>query len=288
MTPKPNIYKASTIFTFKINISNSNGFNGFISHIYIYPLKDNKRRFSTSRLKLSDIDKLINKVSKHKEQLENFRRNLDKQKEEERMEKEKEREEEREQEKFQELAGKEKNERTFLTDAKERLDELIDKQEKVEGKIIQRLDKGYEKLNFEKGEEILEKFEDRRIKVKDNINEKALELEAEFKGELKPVAYFQKKVDIEASGFKKLTQVFEKEEEEIDKQLKKESNYNDYKDKYEKERSEWKQEHQENVRICRQEKQDIKKHLDSNLEKASVMAEDLVNETGPDYTGGDD
>lgn len=28
--------------------------------------------------------------------------------------------------------------------------------------------------------------------------------------------------------------------------------------------------------------------IESNLERPSEMAEDLVNETGPDYTGGDD
>jgi hypothetical protein len=177
-------------------------------------------------------------ASKHKEELENLKRELDKQKEEETIEKEKEREKEREQEKLQELAASPgNNERNFLTDAKERLEKLINKQEKVEEKIMQRVEQGYEKLNYEKGDEIIEKFNDTKEKIIENINGKAMELEAEFKGEMKPSAYFQKKVDIEASGFKKLTQVFEKEEEEINKELKKESDFHNYEDDYERERS---------------------------------------------------
>jgi hypothetical protein len=115
---------------------------------------------------------------------------------------------------------------------------LINKQEKVEDKIIDRVEKGYEKLDEEVADEILDKFEDRREKIKEKIHEKAAKLEEEFKGEIKSVEYFQKKVDIEAAGFKKLTQVLEKEEEEIDKRIKNDEDYKNYKDKYEKERSE--------------------------------------------------
>ncbi len=42
------------------------------------------------------------------------------------------------------------------------------------------------------------------------------------------------------------------------------------------------------IQFCRQEKKNIKEYLDSNLEKPSVLAESLLDEIGPDYTGGDD
>lgn len=248
-------------------------------------LIENKKSFSNFNPKLSDINKLLSDLEKHKKELEDFKKQLEEQKEKDREEK---LEKEREQKELQELAAQGKPERNFLTDSKERIDGLIDKQEEVENNIIDRIEAGYKKLRSDKAMEIFEKFEPRKDKLRGDILEKSEDLEGEFRAPLKPVAYFQKKVDLESSGFKKLTQVFEKEEEEIDKELKKEPKYKNYKEEYEKERSEWKEQHQENVRTCRKEKQEIKTHIESNLQKASEMAEDLSHETGPDYTGGDD
>jgi hypothetical protein len=179
-------------------------------------------------------------------------------------------------------------EMSFLRKSERKIEKLKDKQEEIEGELLDRIHEGYENLSFEKGEKVLTKFMDIREKVKENTAEKAEALEAEFKDDLKPVAYFSKKVDIEATGFKKLTQVLEKEEEAIHKELKKEQYYEDNQHEYETERSEWKERHRESVRECRQDKKDIKEILESNLEKPSEMAEDLLNESGPDYTGGDD
>lgn len=259
--------------------------NKYLSHEYFSYLNNSKRRFSTSSSKLSDIDDLLNRASKHREELEKFRKKLDEEKKEDQIKKEKEIEK-LDQENKEETIEKENKVKTYLDLAKERVDELMNKQEKVEAKLIDRIDKGYEILSYKKGDDILDKFEDRRAKIQENVHKKASGLESEFEGEIKSIAYLQKKTDIEASGFKKLTQILEKEEEEIDKELKKVSDYNLHKDTYEKKRSEWKEEHQENVRSCRQEKQDIKEHLVSNLDKASVMAEDLLAESGPEYGGG--
>jgi hypothetical protein len=277
---------------FRLKLKNSSKWvNQFIYNKY----------FSSSALKLADIDKILNEARKQNERLTEWRKILDDAKEKEKEEEEKQKKEEEKKEKqieklhqedkLEEPAKENKestNTSTFFTEAKGNLDKLINKQEKVEDKLIDRVEKGYEKLDEGVADEILDKFEDRREKIKEKIHEKAAKLEEEFKGEIKSVEYFQKKVDIEAAGFKKLTQALEKEEEEIDKQIKNDQDYKNYKDKYEKERSEWKEEHQENVRNCRQDKQDIKKHLESNLEKPGEMAESLVNETGPDYTGCDD
>lgn len=275
-----------------------------------YALNNSKRRFSVSNSKFSDIDKILNNLAKHNQDMLDFKRELDQKKEkQEQREQEAKKKEEREQEakiqeqreqeaQIQELAAAkeakeirlltEAKESNVLTEAKERLDELMNTQEKVEAKYLDRIDKGYEKLNQEKGEEILDKYEDPRDKITNNIYEKSLKLEDEFKKEIKSVDYFKQKLDLEANGFKKLSQILQKEEEEIDKKLKEEPDYQNYKDEYEKERSEWKKEQEENVRNCRKEKQDIKEHLNSNLQKASEMAVELMDETGPDYTGGDE
>lgn len=52
----------------------------------------------------------------------------------------------------------------------------------------------------------------------------------------------QKRLDIEASHYKKTTQLLKKEEEELDKEIKKEPNYLSIKEEYDKTRSEWKKE----------------------------------------------
>jgi hypothetical protein len=45
---------------------------------------------------------------------------------------------------------------------------------------------------------------------------------------------------------------------------------------------------EEQVRSSRQEKQQIVESIKSNLESPSQLAESLIDEQGPDYTGGDD
>jgi hypothetical protein len=40
--------------------------------------------------------------------------------------------------------------------------------------------------------------------------------------------------------------------------------------------------------LCRQEKKNIKEYVASNLEKPSEMIQDTLDQSGPDYTGGDD
>ena len=180
------------------------------------------------------------------------------------------------------------NERTFLTEAKENIDKLMEKHGEVEDKMIDRVEAGYDLLDPKKASEISSKYSGRRQNIMQNSNDRADALEAEFSDPLKPVAYFSKKVELENSGFKKVTEALWKEEEEIHKELKKGEYYKNNKEQYEKERLEWKEKHLENVKECRQDKQDVKKMIESNLERPSEMAEDLVNETGPDYTGGDD
>ena len=260
-------------------------------------LNNSKRSFSVSSSKLSssNIQEVLDKLNKHKENIEKYKRELDEQIE---------RKAPREQEKLQKLAaaqqdkerGQElmqeqlhKEEKTPLAKAEESIEKLMDKQSVVEDRISDRLWKGHVKLaNVAKSKEIESEYDERLEDIKTKTKAKVFALEGEFKDEIKSMSYFERALGLKAAYFKKTTQILEKKEEKIDKELKNKPDYSKYKEEYEKERAQWKEEHKENVRICRQEKQNIKKDMESNLEKASEIAESLLGESGPDYTGGDD
>lgn len=177
----------------------------------------------------------------------------------------------------------EKPERNFLTVARDRINQLMDKQDKVEKNLDDRIEEGLNKLSDEERDKISTKFIPPYLEAKDKVNDKSKALEKEYEDELKPVGYFRKKADIEASAFKKIVHVKEKLEEEVDKKLKEKLDHTD-KEEYEKERSEWQNEHKKNIRECRQEKQNVQEHITSNLQKASEMALDLLETEipGPD------
>jgi hypothetical protein len=97
-----------------------------------------------------------------------------------------------------------------------------------------------DKLNESKGEKLLDKYEDIREDIKSKKINKLDQLDEEFKiktDEDYSVAYYQKKIGIEANSFKKMTHSLEKQEEEIHKELEKDL-ISKEKDTYLKERSE--------------------------------------------------
>lgn len=255
-------------------------------------LNNSKRKFSLSNSKLSNIDKLLSDLAKHQEEIQKFKRELDEKKEKEQREEEKllelaieKKKQQHEQEVKQEL---EKENIPFSTQATGNMEELIDKHGVVEDKLIDHLTKGFSILGQKKTIEVHAKFEQPKAKIIENVQKRAMDLEDEFKDDIKSVSYYQQKIDIEAARFKNLTQLLEKEEKEIDKEIKKKEDYLQLKEEYEKERSGWIEEHKIDVQSCRQEKKKIKEDLESNLKKPSEMVESLMEESGPDYTGGED
>ena len=93
-------------------------------------------------------------------------------------------------------------------------------------------------VNREKGQEINDKFDKTLAKISEKKDENIDKLEKELPFSEEPVAYMQKRMDLEASAFKKTTQVLQKEEEEFDNEVKKEQVYQNIKETYDRIRSE--------------------------------------------------
>lgn len=93
---------------------------------------------------------------------------------------------------------------------------------------------------------------------------------------------------MEAARFKKLTQSLDKQEKEIAEEVRKNPDYTEYKEEYEQYRLESLKQHQQDVRQRRDEKIELKKDIEAKVEKPSEMAQNLVEESGPEYTAGDD
>lgn len=180
------------------------------------------------------------------------------------------------------------NPENFLSQSRNRINEFLDKQEKIEENLEKRIYESKKKLNEKEEKEIDEKFGPVMDKHNIKANDKAFSLEGEFPHDLKPVGYFVKKVDIESSSFKKTIQLKQKEEEEVDKKIREKPDFSNFKEKYEEERSKWREELQKDVKSCREEKQNIKEFITSKVQKPSEIAQDLVEESPLDYTGGDD
>lgn len=175
---------------------------------------------------------------------------------------------------------------TFLDRARDSINELMNKQDEIEKKLDERIEKGYEDVD-EKTQKEVDKYSELLNKEYEKVNNKAENLEKEYEHPLKPVSYFQEKVNIEAASFKTIIQIKERQEQKIDDAIKKKALNEEEKKDYEEDRSKWKEEHVNNIKECRLEKKQIKEHITSNLEKPSELAEDLGNEGGPDCTGED-
>lgn len=206
---------------------------------------NSKRSFSVSSSKLSsssNIQEILDNIKKQKENIEKYKKELDEQRKARHEQEEKlqklaaQQDKEREQELMQEQLHKE--EKTPLAKAEESIEKLMDKQGVVEDRISERLLKGHLKLaNVAKSKEIESEYDERLEDIKTKTKTKVFALEDEFKDEIKSMSYFERALGLKAAYFKKTTQILEKKEEKMDKELKNKPDYSEYKEEYEKERA---------------------------------------------------
>ena len=113
----------------------------------------------------------------------------------------------------------EKIEKNFIDKADEKLNELLKKQDYVDEATDEQIKKALRLLSNEESKKIETKYYSVLTKEYTKISNRNQKLEEEFT-EGKSVAYFQKKIDIEASSFKKLTQIKQQEENEVSEKIK--------------------------------------------------------------------
>ena len=173
----------------------------------LFSLKNNKRKFSVSSSKLSNINEVMKKLSLHQEQMNKFNEEL-----KEKKEKEQKREEEKLQESAAQKAAEDelkqkqermKEEKSFSDSVEEKYSKWTDKYDKIEDRILDRIEEQSELLGPKKTKEIEDKYADQKNEIAKKSTEKTWALEEEFDNEVKSVAYFQKKVDICAAVLKK-------------------------------------------------------------------------------------
>lgn len=130
----------------------------------------------------------------------------------------------------------EKIEKNFIDKADEKLNELLKKQDYVDEATDKQIKKALGLLSNEESKKIETKYYSVLTKEYTKISNRNQKLEEEFP-EGKSVAYFQKKIDIETSSFKKLTQLKQQEENEVSEKIKENCDSETF-NKYNKERLE--------------------------------------------------
>lgn len=149
------------------------------------------------------------------------------------------------------------------------------------------IEKKYKWLSPEEMQELSEKYDSKleEIRHKSKIKNVQLDIESEYGGDATPISYYQGKLNIVAKDFKDIMQYEQKRLAELHQILSKKPGYSEDLIKEDKEFSE---NLIKKIRGCREEKKNIGTFITSRLESPAELAESLVDEMGPDYTGGDD
>lgn len=126
----------------------------------------------------------------------------------------------------------------FLDEVEEKVNKWLDLRDRVWNKLVDRIDESYDKLPTNTAADLYEKHDTTRTKLLDKFTEKSKDLEQKYPDETRPVGYYVSLLEMEASDLKKRSQAYQKEEEAIDKELKKTEYYKNNKEEYEKERAE--------------------------------------------------
>jgi len=216
------------------------------------------------------VDKIFERANKQRQQLEELKKELDLKKQ---LEKDK-------------LS---ETEDSFISSMWKKRAIIQKDNLEIESKLRNRL---FESINIlprdEKTDEAMRDFLKKVEDIK-NKHQASLDKYQEKHKDTLSVDSLKDLSSIEEKRFKNIRQVYQKTEEEIDKNLKAQSKFPlDDKNKYEEDRLKWKEEIIQDIRKSKKEKDEFKKELVSNLEKPSEMAQDLMDQSGLDNTGGDE
>jgi hypothetical protein len=251
-----------------------------LSEQYKYPFyNSSKKNFTSSTQKQIDVDKIFEKANKQKKQLEELRKNLDENKFSENEDK-------------KEIPDKTQfnnSEESFITIMWRKRLNIQKANTDIETKLHSRLDEylaflGKNEMTAKTMSDFGKKMESIEAKRKASLNEYN---EKHKHGE--SIESVKDLIGIEERRFKTSRQAYQKAEEDVDKNLRALSKFPlDDKNKYEEERSKWKEEIIEDIRNAKKVKDEYQKELVSNLEKPSEIAQDLIDQSGLDNTGGDE
>jgi hypothetical protein len=179
-----------------------------------------------------------------------------------------------------------KNE-NFIDEMENKVNNIGIKQDKERDKLAGYVEKTSDKyLNDKQYDELFDKYPSLVDKEKDKYQNKLKNLEDEYQDN-KGIEYLDKKMDLKFSSTKRITQLYEKQEKEMNDMIEENSDNFSLKEKYEKERAEILKQHGENVKTYREEKKNLKEELVSKKETHSEMAESLTETEMPDYTNED-
>jgi hypothetical protein len=176
----------------------------------------------------------------------------------------------------------------ILNKAKDRASDLWERYNKTENYIdthVERIS-----LSFHSSSKFQESSKAVREKILDletKRDEQLKNLNAEFKEE-RSIAYIEKAVSIFASTHKKIVKEKTKHEDLISSNIRNIPEVKANPDQFNEAENAWKERLGLQTKLGRELKQEIIKDVKVNLESPSLLASNLLDELGPDYTGGDD
>jgi hypothetical protein len=179
-------------------------------------------------------------------------------------------------------------EKNFLTKTEDNVNNYMGKLKEMRSDIGHHLSNSYDRLPRPEQAGVAGLYINKLQTLNDNAKKESEDLEKKFSDDLKPIAYFREKVEMEARIFKKFSEVWSKEENALNEAIKKRPSFENYKEQYEKEREEYLKKLAGDTGVSRQEKQTVLTGMHVNIEKASDLMIEVQEESFPDHTGGDD
>jgi chromosome segregation ATPase len=201
-------------------------------------LETGKKKFSSSTVKCIDIDKILEKAAKLKQDTEDLKKQIEELKIEDTIA---ESEEEKEKQDGEKNSGSKMlydDEDTFLKKGLDKSRDLHMAEKEIEKDLTSRMLNSIEKLgsNNEAVKRIMYEYDEKLGKMSNKDEERYNALHKKYEGENISVRYLQDTLAVKSKEFKSLRQEIQKTEEKLDKEIQKELKSGDEKDNYEKDR----------------------------------------------------